>query len=74
MTIYSNSEVRRSPARARARTANSEIDSFGAWISFLVVFASVMATIVVWQNFNDHAYSVATNVEPHTIISTVASR
>jgi hypothetical protein len=60
--------------RAKARAATSEIDSFGAWISFLVVFASVMAVIVVWQNFNDHAYSLATNAHPQLITSALAEK
>lgn len=59
---------------AKARAASSEIDSFGAWISFLVVFAAVMAVIVVWQNFNDHAYSLATSAHPHLITSTLAAK
>jgi hypothetical protein len=72
MSILRNMPVRR--ARARARAASSEIDSFGAWISFLVVFASVMAVIVVWQNFNDHAYSLATGAHPHVITSALAQK
>jgi hypothetical protein len=74
MSIYRTSEPRRSSSRGRSRSATSEIDSFGAWISFLVVFAAVMAVVVVRQNFNDHAYSLATGVQPHGIISTVAQR
>jgi hypothetical protein len=60
--------------RAKTRAASSEIDSFGAWISFLVVFAAVMAVIVVWQNFNDHAYSLATSAHPHLITSALAEK
>ena len=76
MSFYRTSEPHRSPARtgSRSRAASSEIDSFGAWISFLVVFASVMAVVVVWRNFNDHAYSLATGMHPHGIVSTVAAR
>ena len=59
---------------AKARAATSEIDSFGAWVTFLVVFASVMAVIVVWQNFNDHAYSLATGAHPHMITSALAEK
>jgi hypothetical protein len=70
MPIPLNSPLR----RAKARAAHSEIDSFGAWISFLVVFAAVMAVIVVWQNFNDHAYSLATNAHPHLITSAFAQK
>ncbi len=72
MSILRNMPVRQ--ARARARAASSEIDSFGAWISFLVVFASVMAVIVVWQNFNDHAYSLATGAHPHMLTSALAQK
>lgn len=72
MSILRNMPVRR--AQARARAASSEIDSFGAWISFLVVFAAVMAVIVVWQNFNDHAYSLATGAHPHVITSALAQK
>jgi hypothetical protein len=60
--------------RTRARAATSEIDNFGAWISFLVVFAAVMAVLVVWQNFNDHAYSLATNTHPHMVGSALAAK
>jgi hypothetical protein len=48
--------------RARASRRTPEIDGFGAWISFLVVFASVMAVIVVWHNLNDHAYTLTASV------------
>ena len=66
---------RNMPVRlAKARAATSEIDSFGAWVTFLVVFASVMAVIVVWQNFNDHAYSHATSAHPHAITSALAEK
>lgn len=74
MTTYHNSQGPRLSVRMQARAARSEIDSFGAWISFLVVFAAVMAVILLWQNFNDHAYSLAGNTAPHTIVSTVAQR
>ena len=76
MSVYRTSEPHRSPARtgSRSRAATSEIDSFGAWISFLVVFAAVMAVVVVWQNFNDHAYSLANGMHPHGIVSAVAAR
>jgi hypothetical protein len=74
MSVYRTSEPRRSPSRARSRAASSEIDTFGTWISFLVVFAAVTAVIVVWQNFNDHAYSLAGGMQPHGIVSTVAQR
>lgn len=70
MSILRNMPMR----RARARAANPEIDSFGAWISFLVVFAAVMAVLVVWQNFNDHAYSLATNAHPHMPGSAFAAK
>jgi hypothetical protein len=72
MPIPRNMPVRR--AKARARAESSEIDSFGAWISFLVVFATVMAVIVVWQNFNDHAYSLATGAHPHLVTSALAAK
>jgi len=72
MSILRITEHRRTPSRARA--AKREIDNFGAWMSFLVVFASVMAVLVVWQNFNDHAYSLATNTQPHLIASTIAQK
>ena len=66
---------RNMPVRlSKARAATSEIDSFGTWISFLVVFASVTAVIVVWQNFNDHAYSHATSAHPHVIASAVVEK
>ena len=74
MFAYRNSERRRPMATIRTRAATSEIDSFGAWISFLVVFAAVMAVVVVWQNFNDHAYSLARGAQPHMIVSTIAER
>ena len=65
----------RSPIRAvRARTAGREIDNFGAWISFLVVFASVMAVLVVWQNYNDHAYSLAHGGHPHIVTTALAEK
>jgi hypothetical protein len=48
--------------RARASRRTPEIDGFGAWISFLVVFASVMAVVVVWHNLNDHAYTLTASV------------
>jgi hypothetical protein len=70
MPILRNMPIR----RAKARAASSEIDSFGAWISFLVVFASVMAVLVLWQNFNDHAYSLATNAHPHLVTSALAQK
>ena len=70
MPIPRNMTIR----RAKARAATPEIDSFGAWISFLVVFAAVMAMIVVWQNFNDHAYSLATSAHPHLITSALAGK
>jgi hypothetical protein len=70
MRIPSNRPLR----RAKARAVRSEIDSFGAWVSFLVVFAAVMAVIVVWQNFNDHAYSLATNAHPHVIGTALAEK
>lgn len=59
---------------ARSRTARTEIDSFGAWISFLVVFASVMAVLVVWQNYNDHAYSLARGAQPHLVTTALAEK
>ena len=66
---------RNMPVRlAKARAATSEIDSFGVWISCLVVFASVTAVIVVWQNFYDHAYSLATSAHPHAITSALAEK
>jgi hypothetical protein len=74
MSVYRTSELRRFSTRVRSRSATSEIDSFGAWISFLVVFAAVMAVVVVWQNFNDHAYSLASGMQPHAVVSTVAQR
>ena len=74
MSVYRTLEPRRSSSRGRSRSATSEIDSFGAWISFLVVFAAVMAVVVVWQNFNDHAYSLASGMQPHAVVSTVAQR
>ncbi len=58
----------------RARTAGREIDNFGAWISFLVVFASVMAVLVVWQNYNDHAYSLAKGGHPHVVTTALAEK
>jgi hypothetical protein len=65
----------RSPRQAvRTRAAEREIDSFGAWISFLVVFASVMAVLVVWQNYNDHAYSLARGASPHIMTSALAEK
>jgi len=59
---------------ARTRTAEREIDNFGAWISFLVVFASVLAVLVVWQNYNDHAYSLARGVHPHFVTTALAEK
>ncbi len=58
----------------QSRAADREIDSFGAWISFLVVFASVMAVLVVWQNYNDHAYSIAGGMHPHLTTTALAER
>ena len=58
----------------RARTAGREIDNFGAWISFLVVFASVMAVLVVWQNYNDHSYSLARGAHPHIVTTALAEK
>jgi hypothetical protein len=48
--------------RRRAGRRTPAIDGFGAWISFLVVFASVMAVVVVWHNLNDHAYTLTASV------------
>ncbi len=59
---------------ARSRTAGREIDNFGAWISFLVVFASVLAVLVVWQNYNDHAYSLARGAHPHVVTTALAEK
>ncbi len=59
---------------ARSPTAGREIDGFGAWISFLVVFASVMAVLVVWQNYNDHAYSLARGAHPHIVTTALAEK
>jgi hypothetical protein len=59
---------------ARSHTAGREIDNFGAWISFLVVFASVMAVLVVWQNYNDHAYSLARGAHPHIVTTALAEK
>ncbi len=59
---------------ARSSTNGREIDSFGAWISFLVVFASVMAVLVVWQNYNDHAYSLAGGAHPHIVTTALAEK
>jgi hypothetical protein len=56
------------------RVAGREIDNFGAWISFLVVFASVMAVLVVWQNYNDHAYSLAKGGHPHLVTTALAKK
>ena len=65
----------RTPMQAvRTRTAEREIDSFGAWISFLVVFASVMAVLVVWQNYNDHAYSLVRGAGPHIVTTALAEK
>ncbi len=58
----------------QSRAAGREIDSFGAWISFLVVFASVMAVLVVWQNYNDHAYSLARGTHPHIVTTALAEK
>jgi len=58
---------------ARTRTAEREIDNFGAWISFLFVFASVLAVLVVWQNYNDHAYSLAKG-HPHIVTTALAEK
>jgi len=64
----------RSPFHAvRTRAAEREIDNFGAWISFLVVFASVLAVLVVWQNYNDHAYSLAKG-HPHFVTTALAEK
>jgi len=57
--------------RTTGQTSIPEIDGFGAWISFLVVFASVLAVIVVWHNLNDHAYTLASSA-PH--IETVGGK
>jgi hypothetical protein len=65
----------RSPIQAiRMRTAEREIDNFGAWISFLVVFASVLAVLVVWQNYNDHAYSLAKGGHAHIVTTALAEK
>jgi hypothetical protein len=65
----------RSPFHAvRTRAAGREIDNFGAWISFLVVFASVLAVLVVWQNYNDHAYSLAKGGHPHIVTTALAEK
>lgn len=52
------------PRQTADRASAPEIDGFGAWISFLVVFASVLAVIVVWHNLNDHAYTLTVGA-PH---------
>jgi hypothetical protein len=72
MSILRRSQARRIAVRSEA--ADPHIDSFGAWVSFLVVFASVMAVIVVWQNFNDHAYSLASGTTPHALTTAIAER
>jgi hypothetical protein len=65
----------RSPFPAvRTRTAGREIDNFGAWISFLVVFASVLAVLVVWQNYNNHAYSLAKGGHQHIVTTALAEK
>lgn len=58
----------------QSRAADREIDSFGAWISFLVVFASVMAVLVVWQNYNDHAYSLTGGTHSHIMTTALAEK
>lgn len=66
----------RSPEIARRRRAGRrtpEMDGFGAWISFLVVFVSVMAAIVVWHNLNDHAYTLTASVTPPASVETTGS-
>ena len=59
---------------ARTRAAGREVDNFGAWVSFLVVFASVMAVLVEWQNYNDHAYSLARGGHPHIVTTALAEK
>lgn len=55
--------------QAAGRTSVPEIDGFGAWISFLVVFASVLAVIVVWHNLNDHAYTLTAGATPTVAVA-----
>jgi hypothetical protein len=38
------------------------------------VFASVMAVLVVWQNYNDHAYSLARGISPHIVTTALAEK
>ena len=59
---------------AHTHAPGREIDNFGAWISFLVVFASVLAVLVVWQNYNDHAYSLAKGGPPHIVTTALAEK
>lgn len=61
--------------QSAGRASAPEIDGFGAWISFLVVFAAVLAVIVVWHNLNDHAYTLTASA-PHveTVGSAVAPK
>jgi hypothetical protein len=66
--------LRSTKQAAHSRVAGREIDSFGAWISFLVVFVSVMAVLVVWQNYNDHAYSLAKGTHPHIVTTALAEK
>jgi hypothetical protein len=49
------------------------MDGFGAWISFLVVFASVMAVLVVWHNLNDHAYTLTASVSAPAQVETTGA-
>ena len=59
--------------RGRAVRRTPEMDGFGAWISFLVVFASVMAVIVVWHNLNDHAYTLTASVSTPVQVGTTGA-
>ena len=57
-----------------SRRPSPRIDGFGAWISIVVLVASVTAAFVMRQNIDDHIYNVASVRHAATTGSAVANR